>query len=349
MHCEKAMELMSAALDGELTARERRELDSHLAQCSPCAQLFEELSGQSRLLRELDCEVPAGLSASILSSLPEQQPAPVKKPVFTLLRRWGTAAACLALVVVGAAVFSGPLGVSPSAKSMDTAAPQSAAESYARTEAADTAEMELAEGYSLVTAEEPAPDSVNKEAAKPVENTAPVESIAPVESAAPAESITPAESAAPVESITPAESAAPAESIAPVEEPAPSGSLSPVISPITGSMDGNGEITFTRTRIDWHEGLTTTARLVTDPASLAAAYGVDVSSFGGSLIAVTLAEGSGSISHSVQEIRPVDGGWEIVIRRQVPELGTCDMAGWLILIDTSLPITGGDTLTVTFS
>ena len=38
--CERMTELMSAALDGELTAEEQSALDAHLAQCGDCRALM---------------------------------------------------------------------------------------------------------------------------------------------------------------------------------------------------------------------------------------------------------------------------------------------------------------------
>ena len=110
MDCDKYLELMSAALDGELTAEEHRELDSHLAVCPECAQLYQNLSGQTAALRELDCEVPADLKQRIMDNLPAQEKAEPKiKPVrwtpktgrVIHWKRWApvAAAACLALVV----------------------------------------------------------------------------------------------------------------------------------------------------------------------------------------------------------------------------------------------------------
>lgn len=93
MDCEKYLELMSAALDGECSAGERRELDCHLAVCPRCAALFEALSAQSAALRELDCDAPDGLTARIMADLPEQ-----KKPGRAIRwKRWGALAACLVL------------------------------------------------------------------------------------------------------------------------------------------------------------------------------------------------------------------------------------------------------------
>lgn len=100
MNCDKYLELMSAALDGELSAEERRELDSHLAVCPDCAQLYQNLSGQTAVMRELDCEVPADLKERIMSNLPKQE-QPAKQGKVIHWKRWApvAAAACLALVV----------------------------------------------------------------------------------------------------------------------------------------------------------------------------------------------------------------------------------------------------------
>ena len=64
------------------------------------------------------------------------------------------------------------------------------------------------------------------------------------------------------------------------------------------------------------------------------------------LIAVTLTENSGSVSHTVSGLEPTEDGWQVDILRSVPDIGTCDMAAWLILVETDLTVTDGDVLTV---
>lgn len=57
----------------------------------------------------------------------------------------------------------------------------------------------------------------------------------------------------------------------------------------------------------------------------------DASFFENNVLAVVyLEEGSGSISHEVTGVRRVGESIEIHIRREVPEIGTCDMAYWAI-------------------
>ena len=101
MEHEQYIELMSAALDGEIAPAERQTLDAHLAVCPECAALWQELRTESAALRALDCEVPEELKAHILGSLPAQE-----KPRRSPWRRW--AAACACLVLVAAAALAGP-------------------------------------------------------------------------------------------------------------------------------------------------------------------------------------------------------------------------------------------------
>lgn len=101
MDCEHYEELLSAALDGELSAEEQRELDEHLARCPACAALFDELSAQCAALRELDCQFPDGLHERILDRLPPQQEKTPNKKLIPW-RRWGALAACLVLVTAAA-------------------------------------------------------------------------------------------------------------------------------------------------------------------------------------------------------------------------------------------------------
>lgn len=98
-NCETYIELMSAVLDGECTAGERRELEEHLASCPECAALYEQLRRSTRAARELDCEVPADLKARIMNNLPAQESA--KQGRVIRWKRWVpvAAAACLALVI----------------------------------------------------------------------------------------------------------------------------------------------------------------------------------------------------------------------------------------------------------
>jgi len=58
-----------------------------------------------------------------------------------------------------------------------------------------------------------------------------------------------------------------------------------------------------------------------------------------------LEENSGSISHEIKSIT----GDTVTIRRVVPEAGTCDMAGWLLLVELDEVLDNGSVLSVAFT
>jgi len=290
MGCDKYVEWMSAALDGELTAEERRELDSHLAVCPECAALFELLSRNALAMRKLDCQFPAGLHDRIMSNLPPQQ-APAKKNKVIHWKRWGSLAACLVLVVALGAFgrFGFRMGsMAPAAAEM---AMQEAPAGNTKTDG----------GYGMH------------------------------------------------------DNAVESESKIIVPE-------SPAASPA---------VTFSKVhylRIDWQEGMAApSATVITNTESLAhyldeirapydneaedlvfedvlETYSTDFFT-DRSLLLVLLEENSGSISHEIKSIT----GDTVTIRRVVPEAGTCDMAGWLLLVELDEVLDNGSVLSVAFT
>ncbi len=130
MTCDNAFELISASLDGELTAAEEEQLRDHLAQCPACRALQTELSGlQTATRAELEAVAPPELKANIMENLPVQR-KPAGKVVYW--KRWGAMAAAVALVALGAwqlprFVFD-PVGVSPAADQSITRTTEAAAD-----------------------------------------------------------------------------------------------------------------------------------------------------------------------------------------------------------------------------
>ncbi len=178
MDCTKYTELMSAALDGECTAEEHRELDRHLAVCPECAALFEILSANAKAAREMDCEMPAGLKERILNNLPEQE-QPKKQGKVIHWKRWipVAAAACLVLVVslvprfgmggMGTAENAAPGAAEPASSSViDSAKAGVADHSYGYYDPA--APGECAPAGEPAPSAEPAPD-VSEEPMPPAE------------------------------------------------------------------------------------------------------------------------------------------------------------------------------------
>jgi len=288
--CSKYIDWISAALDGELTAEDRCELDSHLAVCPECAALFETLSAQSHALRELDADFPAGLHDRIMGSLPAQE-APKQKNNVIHWKRWGALAACLVLVVAIGAFgrFGFRMGsMAPAAAEM------SMQEAPAGNTKADDGNYEVygTESESKTSAPE-----------------------APTEMAA--------------------------------------------------------DVSFSKVHylhVDWHENMAApSATVITAPDSLAlyldeirSPYdnGAEDIVFEGvletypaeffadrSLLLVLLEENSGSIAHEILSVSPD----AVTIRRVVPEVGTCDMAGWLLVVELDEVLDDGSVLNVNFT
>jgi anti-sigma factor (TIGR02949 family) len=59
MNCNKAMVLMSAALDGELSPKEEEELAQHLAECPECRAEFQDAKKTKIIIRERIVRVKA--------------------------------------------------------------------------------------------------------------------------------------------------------------------------------------------------------------------------------------------------------------------------------------------------
>lgn len=98
MCCDEALELLSAALDGEIDPAQQAQLDEHLAQCPACRALRAELLGLEEALGALDIPAPAGLKDQIMENLPPQR----ARANVVYWRRWGAMAAAAALVLLGA-------------------------------------------------------------------------------------------------------------------------------------------------------------------------------------------------------------------------------------------------------
>lgn len=100
MDCNQALEYISAALDGELTAEEVAELDAHLADCPECQALAEEFGILSVALSDMEEVPPPGLAEQIKTRLDPAPPVSLNAARRKIRRRaWGSLAAMLAVVV----------------------------------------------------------------------------------------------------------------------------------------------------------------------------------------------------------------------------------------------------------
>jgi negative regulator of sigma E activity len=129
--CDEVLELLSAALDGELTAQEQAELNAHLAQCPSCSALSAQLTGLHRAMGELeDVPAPVGFADRVMAQVSAEGgsaqrgkviPFPTQKRKRTPWKGWAAAAAVVAVVALGAVTLAGqfPLGQSGSTSSAD--------------------------------------------------------------------------------------------------------------------------------------------------------------------------------------------------------------------------------------
>lgn len=148
--CEKYIELISAAIDGEISDADRSALEIHLEFCPECRKAAEALSAISRNFPK-EAEVPENFTAGTMAKIKAEaaKPTGFKKFVSGYGKYTGLAAA-LVVVLLGAHVFTNGFG---SSKSSDAAAPESnMSTAYDTTALADmelTSESEKAESDYL--------------------------------------------------------------------------------------------------------------------------------------------------------------------------------------------------------
>ena len=97
--CVKFQEMISAMLDGEISASQREAIEQHIAACPECAAMYADFAALSGVFEESVEEVPAALHSRIMKGVRISQKP--KKPLIIQLRPYMSAAACL-VVLIGA-------------------------------------------------------------------------------------------------------------------------------------------------------------------------------------------------------------------------------------------------------
>ena len=69
MNCERALELISAELDGELAQQERADLQAHLDACPDCRETYAQLHELDAALKESELEPPAALHDTVMQTI----------------------------------------------------------------------------------------------------------------------------------------------------------------------------------------------------------------------------------------------------------------------------------------
>ena len=95
--CEKARDLISKHLDGELSAEESAALEAHLASCEDCSRFLSLLSLVSESVPE-DVEPPAELKSGVMTEVKRLNAEKKRKKRSALILRWTAAAASFAII-----------------------------------------------------------------------------------------------------------------------------------------------------------------------------------------------------------------------------------------------------------
>lgn len=95
MDCEKALELMSAELDGMCTEQERAALQAHLEACADCRETYWQLHALDEALQDAELEPPQALHDNVMRQIRKE-----KKPARRVWLPAAAIAAAAALVLL---------------------------------------------------------------------------------------------------------------------------------------------------------------------------------------------------------------------------------------------------------
>lgn len=261
--CEYFLELLSAGLDGELTAEEERELSGHLASCPECRELAARLTAVHAAFPQLE-EIPApeGFAAGVMDRIRAEEKGKTK--VIPLFRRpqFRAAAGLAACALLCVGLYRGIPGAGR-----------------------DNAEAAVIS----VNAAAGARADGEKAAANDLSGTGTYD--------------------AAYEMMSTTEGA--------------------VTLPVSGVR---------YVGLEWREEMESPfARVLEDAEDLKILLNdlggpgvMGEAEITGPTVAVVLTEPSGSITHELVRVTEE----AVTIHRNVPEAGTCDMAAWLILVET---------------
>ena len=121
--CDRALELISAGLDGALTPEEKDWLEKHLEHCPACRALEAEFSTLHQLLPTLAPEPPAELKERIMDAVRAEKTVPFPTPGQKKPRRWK---AWVSVAAVAALVFLGGRAALPALNSGGASLPAAA-------------------------------------------------------------------------------------------------------------------------------------------------------------------------------------------------------------------------------
>ncbi len=139
-NCEYYEELIGAAIDGEITAEEDKELRAHLESCEVCRKFYEAMQAISGTDDALG-DVPENFTANVMARVheaaaPAEKPANKKTNITRLVTRYGALAAAAAVAIWAGVTFGGTFaakGAGSTSSNAPEIAMYSAAEDSAET------------------------------------------------------------------------------------------------------------------------------------------------------------------------------------------------------------------------
>ena len=335
-HCEEYLELISAAVDGQLSPQARQALNQHLAQCPGCRALYAAMAENRAALNAVgESEPPEGFARAVMERV-QAEPRAKVIPLFRRpqVKKLLTTAAC-ALLCVGVVRFAaGSIGMGSAAptsgNSTGGAAPAS---SYDPSSDNAVQKQEAAgSGDSAVPYAASTDGSGEKTARNTEKNGSDGAGDAPAGHSTLADTKTDSIRPGEGENGTAGGNTASFAGVSGVTE-------LPLVSAARYRVDWSGvltpEVCVLRSRADLDELL---ARLDTD--GLADRFSqYDQSWFDGDnqLVAVVVTESSGSVYHEITGLYQSGDQVQVTVLRRTPEIGTCDMAAWLLTAETCLP------------
>lgn len=125
--CDEFLDLISAALDNELSADDSAALNEHLNQCCACRALFDDLRAlHDASVYAEEIAAPAGFTQQVMDRIsadPTQEtpviPFPSKRKVYYSWKKWAISAAAIAVVIFGAYSLPGFFSMGGSAPSTE--------------------------------------------------------------------------------------------------------------------------------------------------------------------------------------------------------------------------------------
>ena len=342
-HCEEYLELISAAIDGQISPQARQTLNQHLAQCPGCRALYAAMAEDCAALSAVgESEPPEGFARAVMERV-KAEPRTKVIPLFRRprVKKLLTTAAC-ALLCVGVVRFAvGSIGMGSAAPtSGNTTGAAAPASSYDPSSSAAAHKQEAA-GYGdnstalyAASAHGSGEQTDGEKAVKSAGGT----KMDPGEQVSAPDGRTD-ETGLPNGGIDPAGG----------DTPSFAGTSAAVELPLASAA---------RVRVTWREELAPKACLLRSRAELDdlltqldtegltdgfARY--DQTWFDGDrqLVAVVVTETSGSVYHEILSLIRDGSGLTAAVLRRVPQMGTCDMAAWLLTAETSgaedLPLT----------